>query len=134
MVKKPVFRSNPEARLQEKVIAMLRDRGWFVRSTHGNAYQKGFPDLYCYNPVFEKAPFGATRWIDLKVEGRHQYTKAQCLEWPEWEAGGVGIWIIMGDTDQWYAKLFEPPNFRDYWRPAYDKYRVPLDEILKELK
>jgi hypothetical protein len=112
---------------------MLRDRGWFVRNTHGNAFQKGFPDLFAFNESFLKTEFGAVRWIDVKVEGQYRFTKAQCLEWPEWEAGGVGIWIITGDADSDYAKLFDPPNFRDYWKPSYDKYRVPLDDILGDL-
>ncbi len=112
---------------------MLRDRGWFVRTTHGNAYQKGFPDLFCYNADFSKAPFGALRMIDTKVEDRHRYTKAQCIEWPKWEAGNVGIWILMGYTEEWYAKLFDPPNFRDYWKDAYNKYSVSPEEIMREM-
>ncbi len=134
VVKKPRFRTRPEFSLQRRIIMMLRDRGWFVRSTHGNAFQKGFPDLFCYNPAFERAPLGPCRWIDVKVKGQHRYTKAQCLEWPEWEIGGVGIWILMGYTDEDYGLLFRPPNFREFWRPSYDKYRIPVSEIIKELE
>lgn len=136
MAKKPVFRTNPEARLQKAIIAFLRDRGWHVRSTHGNAYQKGYPDLLCYNRSFTRTEWGPYRPIDVKVEGQHKYTKAQCLEWPEWmpEAGGPGVWILMQANESWYSKLFDQPNMWEYWRPAYDKYRVPVDEILKELE
>ena len=133
-MKKPVFRGRPEATLQKKIIAMLQDRGWFVRQTHGNAYQKGFPDLFAYNEDFMKAPFGPLRWIDTKVEGKHRYTKAQCIEWPEWEEGNVGIWILMGATEEWYGKLFQHPNFREYWLPAYDKYRLTTEEILEGME
>lgn len=135
MVKKPIFRSSPEARLQEQIIQFLRDRGWHVRQTHGNAFQKGVPDLLCFNASFIRTEFGPYRPIDVKVEGQHKYTKSQCLEWPEWmpEAGGPGVWIMMGATEKWYAKLFQPPNMWDYWRPAYDKYRVTHEEILREL-
>ena len=133
MVKKPRFRGKPEHILQDKVIAMMRDRGWFVRQTHGNAFQKGFPDLYCFNESFRKAPFGRERWIDCKVPGQHRYTKAQCQEWPLWEAAGIGIWIMMYATDEWYAKLFGPPNFRDYWKPAYDKYSIPVSKLIEDI-
>lgn len=135
MVQKPKFRSRPEAVLQRKIIDFLRDRGWHVRHTHGNAYQKGYPDLLCFNQGFLKTEFGPYRPIDVKVEGQHKYTKAQCLEWPEWmpEAGGPGVWIMMGATEEWYRKLFQPPNMWEYWRPAYNKYRVPIDEVISEL-
>lgn len=136
MVKKPVFRSDPEQRLRAELVSFLRDRGWHVRMTHGNAYQKGVPDLLCFNRSFLRTELGPYRPIDVKVEGYYQYTKAQCLEWPEWmpEVGGPGVWIMMGANEQWYAKLFQPPNMWDYWRPAYNKYRVPVEEILKELE
>ena len=133
-VKKPIFRGSPEKAEQKQIIIMLRDRGWFVRSTHGNAYQKGFPDLFAYNPAFERVQFGPCRWIDTKVKGQHRYTKAQCIEWPEWEAGGVGIWILMGHSDEDYGLLFRPPNFREFWRPSYDKYRIPVEDLLKDME
>jgi hypothetical protein len=133
-VKKPVFRTSPEAAIQKSIIVMLQDRGWFVRKTHGNAFQRGFPDLFAYNDAFKKAPHGALRWIDVKVKGRHRYTKAQCQEWPLWELSKVGIWILMGTEDTDYAKLFEPPNFRDYWMKSYDKYNTLVEDILEEME
>jgi len=100
---------------------------------HGNAFQKGIPDLYCWNPQFGGEE-GLHRWVDVKVEGHYQYTKAQCQKWPLWESIGLGVWIMMNDTDEWYAKLFEPPNFRDYWRPSYDKYVLKVEDIIGELE
>ena len=134
MAKKPTYKSRPEAAIQKRIIAMLRDRGWFCRSTHGNAYQRGFPDIFAYNDSFAKLPWGALRWIDCKVKGRSRYTKAQCQEWPEWELGNVGIWIMFEGDDENYKNLFQPPNFREFWRPSYDKYTTPVQEILKELE
>lgn len=35
-------------------------------------------------------------------------------------------------TEDEYAKLFGPPNFRQFWKPAYDKYCRSVEEILDE--
>ena len=131
-VKKPRFRSSPEARVQADVIKFLEIRGWLVERMHGNAFQSGIPDLYCFNPSLGGSE-GLHRWVDLKVKGQHRYTKAQCQKWPLWESIGLGVWIMMGATDEWYAKLFQLPNFRDYWIPSYDKYNLSIEEILEEM-
>lgn len=112
---------------------MLRLRGWFVRETHGNAFQKGWPDVYAHNNSFKNSEFGPVRWIDCKVKGSYQFTKAQCQEWPRWEAGGVGIWIMTGAEEEDYKLLFENPNWRKFWKPAYDKYVRDINEILGEM-
>jgi len=132
-MKKPIFRTTPESAIQERIITYLKRRGWHVEKMHGNAFQKGIPDLYCWNPHLGDEE-GLHRWVDVKVEGQHQYTKSQCQKWPLWESIGLGVWIMMGDTDEWYAKLFGPANFRDYWRPSYDKYVRKVEDILEELE
>ncbi len=132
-MKKPVFRTTPESAVQERIISFLKSRRWHVEKMHGNAFQKGIPDLYCWNPLLGYGHEGLHRWVDVKVQGHHQYTKSQCQKWPEWEKIGLGVWIMMGATEEWYAKLFGPPNFRDYWKPRYDKYNAPIDKIIEEL-
>jgi len=132
-MKKPIFRTTPEAAIQERIIIYLKRRGWHVEKMHGNAFQKGIPDLYCWNPHLGDKE-GLHRWVDVKVKGQHQYTKSQCQKWPLWESIGLGVWIMMDATDEWYAKLFGPANFRDYWRPSYDKYVKKVEEILDELE
>jgi hypothetical protein len=134
-VKKPRFRSTPEDRVQEKIIDFLVLRGWaVVEKMHGNAFQKGIPDLYCWNRnLGGRDGEGLHRWIDVKVKGHHEYTKAQCQKWSRWEIEGLGVWIMMDATDEWYAKLFQRPNFRDYWKPRYDKYCRDIEEILGEM-
>lgn len=117
-MKAPVFRTNPEDRIQRKIIAALELRQWFVRETHGNAFQKGFPDLFGWHRQY------GLRWIDCKTPNRYRYTKAQCLEWPLWEAAGVGVWVMFGDSEQEYANLFKPCNYRAFWKPHYDKYKA----------
>lgn len=123
----PVFRSSPEDIIQRAIIAFLELRGWFVRETHGNAYQKGFPDLYMFHREY------GSRWVDCKNPVRHRYTKAQCQEWPKWEAAGVGIWIMFEASEEAYATLFADPNFRKYWKPHYDKYNTPIASIISEI-
>ena len=132
-MRKPVFRTTPESTIQDRIIKYLEQRGWMVEKMHGNAFQKGIPDLYCWTPLSGGGE-GLHRWVDVKVEGHHQYTKAQCQKWPKWERRGLGVWIMMDATPVWYGKLFGPPNFRDYWKPRYDKYNEKVGEIIKELE
>jgi len=127
MVKKPIFRSNPEHKIESNLRRFLEIRGWLVEKTHSTAYSSGWPDLMCWHLDY------GLRWVDVKVPGQHRYTKAQCQKWPAWEKGGLGVWVLMGATDEWYSKLFKPPNFREYWKPHYDKYLIPVGDILDEL-
>lgn len=55
---------NPETKLTQKMMAVLRDRGAYVVKIHGSAYQTaGIPDLLiCYKGHF----IG----IEVKVPGR----------------------------------------------------------------
>jgi hypothetical protein len=127
MVDKPIIRTRPEDKLQDQIVQFLRDRGWLVEETHGNAYQRGLPDLFCWHPKYK-----LFRWVDVKVESRNVYTKAQCQKWPIWESFELGVWIMMKADDEWYQKLWEPPNFRDFWKPRYDKYLKSIEEVMKE--
>jgi hypothetical protein len=133
MVKKPVFRSKPEDAIQARIISFLEARGWHVEKMHGNAFQKGIPDLYCFHPKMNP-PEGLHRWVDVKVKGRYQLTKAQCQKWPLWESIDLGVWIMVDATEEEYRKLFGGPNFRDYWKPAYDKYCRSVEDILDEFE
>lgn len=92
----------------------------------GNAYQKGIPDLYA-----AKLGFG-TRWIDVKNPKRYSFTRDQKIKWPRWENAGIGIWILTAATQAEYDKLFEPPNWRDYWNPRWNK-KSSIDELLKDV-
>lgn len=93
---------------------------------HGNMYQSGIPDLYCF-----KKQYGE-RWIDVKVEGRYSFTKAQRIKWPKWRDAGIGIWILTGTTQVDYDRLFAPPNWQDYWKESYGKL-PDIDKLIKEL-
>jgi hypothetical protein len=127
-MKQPVFRTRPEAAIQKRIIAFLRARGWTVKPTHGNAFSKGWPDLWCWHQGMQ-----IFRWVDCKNPADFEYTKAQIQTWPLWEADGIGVWIMFEADEENYSKLWEPHNFRHYWKPRYDKHlRNPLD-IIAEL-
>ena len=107
-------RNEEEKRIRDKEIRpMLTGLGWLVEVTHGSQYMKGFPDLY-----LRQIRFGI-RWVDVKVEGRYEYTRAQRDKWPRWHLSGSGVWILTGATQDQYERLFKPPNWQDYWKPRY---------------
>lgn len=116
----------PEWYIQQDLIKFLECRKWLVEATHGNLYQRGFPDLFCHHKQW------GYRWIDCKVKGRYSFTRDQKRKWPAWEAHGVGIWILTAATQEEYDKLFKPPNWRDYWKPQWGV--IPdIDALLDEI-
>ena len=117
----------PEWKIQQHLVKYLRERGWVVEVMQGNMFQTGIPDLFIAHPKF------GIRFIDCKNPVRYTFTKAQRKKWPIWERHGVGIWILVGADEENYDKLFTPPNWRDYWKPAWDKEPI-VDEIIKELE
>lgn len=125
-MKRPKIRQKhgPEYSIQKEVIKFLEARGWFVVRMIGNAFQSGVPDLYCYHKQ------NGERWVDIKNPVSYEYTKAQRVKWPIWEAAGIGIWIIVAATDEEYDKLFKKPNMRYYWK---EKYNVNVDQLLKDM-
>jgi len=123
---KKLKRDRPEAKIQKALIEYLENRGWFVRVTHGNKFQSGFPDLYCYHHKYGE------RWIDAKVKGRYSFTKAQKAEWPLWEEAGIGIWILVAATEEEYDKLFDKPNWREYWKDSWGEL-PDIDDLLRSL-
>jgi hypothetical protein len=92
---------NPEAVVQKKIIEFLTQRGWTVMPTHGNAHQKGFPDLYCVHPDYGQ------RWVEVKYLESFSFTPSQIKFFPKINAAGIGIWILTDATIAEYHKLFE---------------------------
>ena len=127
-MEKPRIRPShgPEWRIQQELIKFLRARKWLVEVTQGNLYQKGFPDLYLSHVKFGQ------RWIDVKNPVAYTFTKAQRIKWPNWEKHGVGIWILVAPTEEEYDKIFQPPNWRKYWKPKWD-LEPTVDDLLEEL-
>jgi hypothetical protein len=100
----------PEAIIQAAIINKLKTLDWSVRSTHGNLYQWGFPDLYAAH-----RRYGA-RWIEVKDPKRtgNVLTEAQMEFFSELHSKSIGVWILSGDDDYEIAKLFKPYNWYHY--------------------
>ena len=97
----------PEAKIQRDITHMLKAKDWFVKSTHGNAYQSGFPDLYCTHSLY------GYRWVEVKLPNMKgsMFTAAQLDIFPKMMAHGAGIWILWAATEEQYRLLFEEANF-----------------------
>ena len=91
----------PEARIQDKIIEMLKLKEWTVIRTHGNKYQCGFPDIYAYHRLYKD------RWIEVKQEDQISYTEYQLYYFPKIRR----VWILTGHTYNDYKKLFKMPNY-----------------------
>ena len=105
---KSLHNHGTEAKIQEQIICMLRNKGWFVKPTHGNMYQSGFPDLFACH-----SRYGA-RWIEVKLPKGYRFTNAQLEDFPKFCANGSGIWILVDSTEAEYNKLFSQPNWWTY--------------------
>lgn len=101
-------KKGPEAEIQEAIIAFLKLRGWFVKETHGNMFQSGFPDLFATH-----AKYGS-RWIEVKNPGKYSFTNAQLVDFPLFCMNGTGIWILTAANEAEYKKLFQPYNWHFY--------------------
>jgi hypothetical protein len=99
---------NPETLITEAIVKKLRGYGWDTFKTHGNAYQHGFPDLYCIHPKY------GTRWVEVKNPKGHSFTPAQMETFPRFSSCKVGIWVLTGDEDSEIDKLFGPANWWAY--------------------
>jgi len=101
----------PEDIIRDAIVKKLRLHGWFVKVTHGNTFQTGFPDLYLTHK--EHGP----RWVDVKQAGKYCFTPAQVRDWPQFMANGSPIWILVSDEDAELHKLFSPANLYAYMVP-----------------
>lgn len=98
-------RKRPEDLIRDNIKKKLQSYGWHVIITHGNAYQSGFPDLWCMHPKY------GTRWVEVKNPNGYAFTQAQMETFPLFQACSVGIWILTSDDDSEIDKLFKPYNW-----------------------
>jgi hypothetical protein len=73
--------------------------------THGNMYQKGFPDLFATHSKFGQ------RWIEVKNPASYHFTAAQLESFPKMVANGSQVWIMGAATESEYKCLFRPGNW-----------------------
>lgn len=101
---------NPEAKIQEQIITMLRNRDWFVKNMHGNMYQAGFPDLFACHKLY------GIRLIEVKLPEMKgsRFTRAQLDTFPKLQANGAKIWILTGATEHDYKSLLKPSNYQQF--------------------
>jgi len=106
----PKKKHGPEHEIQNDIIKFLRYRGWFVKPTHGNMYQSGFPDLFCTHYQY------GHRWVEVKDPGRtgDPFTNAQREIFPLLCANGSGVWVMVAATEPEYQKLFKKYNWWQY--------------------
>ena len=102
------YTKGPEAKIQDALIKMLRERGWVVKVLHGNMWQSGLPDLFC-----AKKRYGP-RFIEVKNPKKFSFTPAQYEDFPRLVAEGIGIWVLTAATEDEYQKLFKKPNLWIY--------------------
>lgn len=101
-------KKGPEAKIQEAIINALLIRRWYVKETHGNLYQSGFPDLFCTHIKY------GHRWVEVKNPKHFVFTPAQMLTFPLLVANGSGVWVLVGPEDSEIDKLFKPCNWFTY--------------------
>lgn len=107
-----------ESAIQRRVRDALRKDGWLVEVLSCNAFQKGVPDLYAFKVIDGEE---VHRWIDVKKPKGSTLTKDQVQKWDSWSKLDLGVWILTGEGG--YNKiLLGPPNWRDWWKPRYEKW------------
>lgn len=100
----------PEGKIQDDIMTMMRNYGWYVKHTHGSQFQSGLPDLYCTH-----VRYGA-RWVEVKLPNMEgsKFTSAQLEDFPLLCAHGAGVWVLTAATETEYRKLFTKFNWYMY--------------------
>lgn len=112
MQPKKTKRQTPEnTKVRDPLKRLLELRGWYVKILHGNKYQSGLPDLFALHKSYGQ------RFIECKLPGMvgSSWTISQRQEFPKLVDYGLQIWVLVAPTEHEYKKLFQPPNFLEYW-------------------
>ncbi len=98
----------PEHHIQEDIRKFLAIREWVTMRTHGNSFQRGFPDLYCLHHLH------GARWVEVKKLPGGVFTKAQLTVFGQISRTQHGVWVITAATEAEYAKLMRKENWTNY--------------------
>lgn len=98
------YGKQPEAVLEDQIKKALRIQEWNVVKTHGNAYQGGFPDLYCFHHQY------GPRWVEVKRPGHEVFTPYQSYYFPKIR----NVWVLTSSSRTEYARLFKEPNYHSF--------------------
>lgn len=96
-----------EWQIQQNIIKELTRLGWYVKSTHGNAYQSGFPDLFCCHYTY------GHRWVEVKKPKGYKFTAAQLQDFPKFCEHGSKIWVATTHVGI-QRLLMEPSNWHNF--------------------
>jgi hypothetical protein len=102
-----VRHARTEEKIQAEITLYLQRREWVVKSTFGTPYSYGWPDLYAAHKEY------GPRWIEVKTPVGN-LRETQVIFITDFALTGVGVWVLKADTPEEYAKLFKPPNWKDY--------------------
>ena len=107
---KPRRKKGPEAIIQKAIIEYMTLKGWYIMVTHGDQYQRGFPDLFTCHSTYGQ------RWVEVKKPDfkGSKFTAAQLEHFPKLCSNGSGVWILTAASDHEYEKLFRRPNWWVY--------------------
>jgi len=120
--------TRPEAKIQDRLIKRLLMEGWYAKSTHGNAYQSGFPDVFAAHVSY------GSRWIEVKLPKGSKLEASQRETFHEFAKQNVGVWILTDHGDWEYNKLFKPANWYTFLEVMKLHNRASKIEIAKPVR
>lgn len=97
-----------EHQYQQEWIKYLSLRSWVVMPTHGNMFQRGFPDLLILHEDY------GYRWVEIKRPDQFSFTAAQKKYFPIMHAANMRIYVLREVSHDEYGKLFKEPNWAAY--------------------
>jgi len=126
-IRKPRAKRRPEDVLVDDLRRVLLEELEFTlaEKTHGNLYQYGWPDLWCYHPTWYVdgpvddwsgvyRPSGRGLWLEAKVPP-NKLTLAQYDLFNRWSRAGVSIWVATPEDVPYLLELLcEPPNVEEW--------------------
>lgn len=110
-------RGNEEEKIQNKIRAKMEEEGWLTEKMHGNKFQSGIPDLYCYHPEH------GHKWVEVKT-AKGYLTSAQGAKFKNWEKYDLGVYILISFKE--IPLLKGKPN----WRRFEHKIAAPKRDFI----